>query len=48
MAVVLIIALGIIGYMNLGADLMPTADTPVITIITSYQGAAAEDRRRLQ
>ncbi|MCX8128718.1 MAG: efflux RND transporter permease subunit [Clostridia bacterium] len=43
MAVVLIISLGVIGYMNLGADLFPSVDLPVITIFTNYPGAGVEE-----
>lgn len=40
MLVLLIIGLGFYGYTNLNADLFPTVNTPVITIITEYNGAA--------
>lgn len=41
--VILFIGLGIFGYMNLGADLFPDVDTPVITITTTYNGAGTEE-----
>lgn len=40
MLVLLIIGLGFYGYTNLNADLFPTVNTPVITVITEYKGAA--------
>lgn len=43
MAVLLVIGLGIIGYMNLGADLFPSINTPVITIFTDYNGAGVDE-----
>ncbi len=43
MAVVLIVALGIIGYNSMGSNLLPTMNSPVISITTSYNGASAED-----
>ena len=42
MGVALIVGLGIAGYVNLGADLFPAVNTPVITIHSSYPGAGAE------
>ena len=42
MGVALIIGLGVVGYVNLGADLFPAVNTPVITIHSSYPGAGAE------
>lgn len=43
MAVLLIVGLGVFGYLNLGADLFPSLDTPVITISTTYNGAGTEE-----
>ena len=43
MAVVLTVALGIIGYNKMGSNLLPTMNSPVISISTSYNGANAED-----
>ena len=43
MGVALIVGLGIVGYVNLGADLFPAVNTPVISIHSSYPGAGAEE-----
>lgn len=45
MVVLLLLGLGIFGYRNLGADLMPSMDIPVISIATTYAGSNAEDIR---
>ncbi len=42
MVIAFLIGLGIFGYKNLGADLMPSMDIPVITIRTTYTGANAD------
>ena len=39
MAIILVFALGIIGYNNLGADLLPPIVIPIITVSTTYNGA---------
>lgn len=41
--VALIMGLGIFGYANLGADLFPAIDAPVITITTTYSGAGTKE-----
>ncbi len=41
--VALFIGLGVMGYMSIGADLFPTANTPIIAIQTTYAGASAEE-----
>ena len=46
MAVILFIGLGIMGYKSMGADLMPSMDIPVISIMTNYNGASAEDIKK--
>lgn len=46
MAVVLILALGVIGYKNMGSNLLPSMNIPVISITTSYNGASAEDIKK--
>ena len=43
MGVTLIVGLGVAGYVNLGADLFPAVNTPVITIHSAYAGAGAEE-----
>lgn len=42
-AFVILIGLGVMGYFNLGADLFPSADTPVISIHSEYPGAGSEE-----
>lgn len=41
--VALFIGLGVMGYMGIGADLFPAANTPIIAIQTTYAGASAEE-----
>ena len=43
MMTVLVIILGGISLSKLGVELLPDMDYPVITIVTSYQGASSED-----
>ena len=40
---VLIVGLGVVGYLNLGADLFPAVNTPIISIHSTYVGAGAEE-----
>lgn len=46
MITVLMLGLGVFGYSKLGADLFPAADVPVVTIITQYPGASAEEIKK--
>ncbi len=39
----LIVGLGVAGYVNLGADLFPAVNTPIISIHSTYVGAGAEE-----
>jgi hydrophobic/amphiphilic exporter-1 (mainly G- bacteria), HAE1 family len=41
--VALFIGLGVMGYMGIGADLFPSANTPIVAIQTTYAGASAEE-----
>ena len=41
--VVLIIILGIVSFMNLQTDLMPSIDLPYVVVITTYPGASPEE-----
>jgi hydrophobic/amphiphilic exporter-1 (mainly G- bacteria), HAE1 family len=41
--VALFIGLGIMGYMGIGADLFPSANTPIMAVQTTYAGASAEE-----
>lgn len=40
--VVLIIVLGIVSFMNLSTDLLPSMELPYVAIITTYPGASPE------
>jgi HAE1 family hydrophobic/amphiphilic exporter-1 len=42
MGMLLIVGLGLVGYLNLGADLFPAVDTPIIAIRSTYPGAGSE------
>ncbi|KAJ49080.1 HAE1 family hydrophobic/amphiphilic exporter-1 [Clostridium tetanomorphum] len=46
MVILLFIGLGIIGYKNMGADLLPSMNIPIITVSTTYSGASAEDVKK--
>ncbi|WP_373844862.1 efflux RND transporter permease subunit [Clostridium sp.] len=46
MLLLFLLGLGIFGYSNLGADLMPSINVPVISISTTYSGASAEDIKK--
>lgn len=43
MFILLFVALGIVGAINLGADLFPPANIPVISISSTYPGAGADE-----
>ena len=43
MGMLLILGAGIVGYVNLGADLFPAVNTPVLSIHSIYIGAGAEE-----
>lgn len=41
--VILIIILGLVSFMNLQTDLLPSVDLPYVVVITSYPGASPEE-----
>lgn len=41
--VVLLLGLGIIGYNNMGVDMLPSMNIPVITVSVSYAGAGSDE-----
>lgn len=41
--VILIIILGVVSFMNLKTDLMPSIDLPYVVVITTYPGASPEE-----
>jgi HAE1 family hydrophobic/amphiphilic exporter-1 len=43
MGMALILGVGLVGYLNLGADLFPAVNTPIISIHSAYAGAGAEE-----
>lgn len=43
MVIMFFVVLGLFGYTKIGSDLFPKANTPVITIITTYPGAGPEE-----
>ncbi|MDG5816144.1 efflux RND transporter permease subunit [Chitinispirillales bacterium ANBcel5] len=47
MLICIIILFGFISFNRLGLDMMPDLEFPIITISTSYEGAAAEDVEEL-
>ena len=42
-AVIIVLILGIISFMNLKTDLLPSIDLPYVVIMTSYPGASPEE-----
>ncbi|MDQ7095609.1 efflux RND transporter permease subunit [Desulfosporosinus sp. PR] len=44
--VVLLLGLGIIGYTNMGVDMLPSMNIPVITVSVSYPGAGSEEIKK--
>ncbi len=43
MLTILVIILGIVAYRQLGLEMMPDIDYPIVTIVTVYPGASSED-----
>jgi HAE1 family hydrophobic/amphiphilic exporter-1 len=43
MLIILLVGIGAMGYMNLGANLLPSSNIPVITITSTYPGAGSEE-----
>jgi len=43
MLTILVIILGIVAYRQLGLEMMPDLDYPIVTIVTVYPGASSED-----
>ena len=43
MLIVLMIGVGVMGFMNLGANLLPASNIPIITISSTYPGAGSEE-----
>lgn len=47
MVILGLVLMGIIAYGRLGVELFPSVNTPVVTIVTAYPGAAPDDVERL-
>ena len=47
MCVLVAVAFGLMSLMNLGLDLMPNMNIPVVLIMTNYEGASSEEIRNL-
>ena len=47
MMIMIILLFGIISFFQLGLDLMPEMEFPILTIMTKYEGVAAEDVEQL-
>jgi HAE1 family hydrophobic/amphiphilic exporter-1 len=43
MLIVLMVGIGVIGYMNLGANFLPASNIPIITVSSTYPGAGSEE-----
>jgi hydrophobic/amphiphilic exporter-1 (mainly G- bacteria), HAE1 family len=46
MAVLLVLGLGVLGYVNLGANLFPTVNIPIVSVSDIYVGAGAQEIER--
>lgn len=46
MLIVLLVGIGVVGYMNLGANFLPASNIPVVTIHSTYPGAGSEEIER--
>ncbi len=43
MLIVLLVGIGVMGFMNLGANFLPASNIPVVTITSTYPGAGSEE-----
>ncbi|NCA92908.1 efflux RND transporter permease subunit, partial [bacterium] len=41
-AIVIVIILGVVSYLNIGVDMLPGMNLPYIAVVTVYPGAAPE------
>ncbi len=46
MLIILLVGVGVVGYMNLGANFLPASNIPVVTIQSTYPGAGSEEIER--
>src|SRR5918997_2769705 len=47
MVISAMVILGLVSFSRLNAELYPTINTPVVTVLTTYSGASPEDIERL-
>ena len=47
MVILAMVIMGVVAYSRLGVELFPNINVPVVTVITSYPGAAPDDVERL-
>jgi hydrophobic/amphiphilic exporter-1 (mainly G- bacteria), HAE1 family len=47
MITLIVVLFGIVSFFTLGLDLMPDIEKPVLTVMTNYEGVAAEDVEQL-
>jgi HAE1 family hydrophobic/amphiphilic exporter-1 len=47
MVIMAMVLLGLVSFFRLNAELYPPINTPVVTVLTTYQGAAPDDVQRL-
>ncbi len=47
MITLIVVLFGVVSFFTLGLDLMPDIESPVLTIVTDYEGVAAEDVEQL-
>ena len=43
MIVLMLCILGILSFFNLGLDMMPDLEYPVVSVVTTYEGASSEE-----
>lgn len=43
MLIVLLVGIGAVGFMNLGANFLPASNVPIVTISSTYPGAGSEE-----
>jgi len=43
MMILIVILFGVISFFNLGLDLMPELEFPIVSVVTTYEGVASED-----
>ena len=44
-AVIMVLVLGVISFMNMTTDLLPTIELPYVVVVTTYPGASPRSMR---